>query len=106
MSKRDEYIALINEFKTVSPTISDDQRKGLLRRAVQQYDLSVDDAIEILDASGLVIGERVDYFEILGLSISELENQSESAIANRVEAAHKKTVYCFIECWWSAARRW
>ena len=89
MSKRDEYIALINEFKTVSPTISDDQRKGLLRRAVQQYDLSVDDAVEILNASGLVVGERIDYFEILGLSISELENQSESAIANRVEAAHK-----------------
>ena len=32
MSKRDEYIAFIDEFKTVSPTISDDQRKGLLRR--------------------------------------------------------------------------
>ena len=90
MSKRDEYIAFINEFKTVSPAISDEQRKGLLRRAVQQHGLSVDDAVEILNASELVIGERVDYFEVLGLSISELESQSESVIANRVEAAHKK----------------
>ena len=90
MSKRDEYIAFINEFKTVSPTISDEQRKRLLRRAVQQYELSADEAAEILHASGLVIGEQVDYLEILGLTVSELENQSESAIANRVEEAHKK----------------
>ena len=90
MSKRDEYIAFINEFKTVSPTISEEQRKGLLRRAVQQHDLTVEEATDILNTSGLVIGERIDYFEVLGLSISGLENQDELTIANRVDAIHKK----------------
>ena len=90
MSKRDEYIAFINEFKTVSPTISEEQRKGLLRRAVQQHDLTVEEATDILNTSGLVIGERIDYFEVLGLSISGLENQDELTIANRVDAVHKK----------------
>ena len=90
MSKRDEYITFINEFKTVSPTISDEQCKGLLRRAVQQHDLTVEEATDILNTSGLVIGERIDYFEVLGLSISGLENQDELTIANRVDAIHKK----------------
>ena len=89
MSRRDAYITLINEFKTVSPIITEEQRKGLLRRAVQQFDLLIDEADEILNASGLVIGEQVDYFEVLGLSISEFENRNELTIANRVEAAHK-----------------
>ena len=90
MSKREEFITFINELKMVSSTISDEQRKGLLRRAVQQHGISVDEAVEILQSSGLVIGEQVDYFEVLGLSSSELEDRSESDIANRVEAAHNK----------------
>jgi predicted NACHT family NTPase len=90
MSKREEFITFINELKMVSSTISDEQRKGLLRRAVQQHDISVDEAVEILQSSGLVIGEQVDYFKVLGLSSAEFEDQSESDIANRVEAAHNK----------------
>ena len=90
MSKRDEYISFINELKSISPTISDEQRKGLLRRAVQQYNISVDEAVEILEASGLVIGEEINYFEVLGLSIAEFEKLSEKEIAYRVETAHKK----------------
>ena len=90
MSKREEFITFINELKMVSSTISDEQRKGLLRRAVQQHGISVDEAVEILQSSGLIIGEHLDYFEVLGLSISELEDRSESDIANRVEAAHNK----------------
>ncbi len=90
MSKREEYISFINEIKSIFPTISDRQRKELLRRAVQQYDVSVDDAVDILNSSGLVIGEEINYFEVLGLSISEFEKLSESDIVHRVEAAHKK----------------
>ncbi len=90
MSKRDDYITFINEFKTVSPTISEQQRKALLRRAVQQYGITVDDAVEIFNISGILIGEDVDYFEVLGLSISDIENQSEEEIERRVEAAHGK----------------
>jgi len=92
MSKRDEYIILINEFKTVSPTISDEQRKGLLRRAVQQFDIDIDEAVDILNTSGLVIGEKIDYFDVLGLSTEEMQSLDELAIANRVETAHK-TLY-------------
>ena len=90
MSKREEFISFVSEFKIVSPTISNEQRKGLLRRAVQQYDLSVDEAVEILKASGIVIGEKVNYFEVLALSTDQFQNQSESAIASHVDAAHKK----------------
>ena len=90
MSKRDEFIDLINEFKTVSPSISEEQRKGLLRRAVQQFGVGVDDAVEILNTSGLVIGESIDYYEVLGLSRSDFEYRSESDIVNQINGAHEK----------------
>ena len=90
MSKRDEYIAFINEFKRVSPTITEEQRKGLLRRAMQEHGISIDEAVEIIDTSGLVIGKNENYFEVLGFSIDDFQNQSESSIASRVEAAHQK----------------
>ncbi|MDE0482626.1 MAG: formylglycine-generating enzyme family protein [Candidatus Poribacteria bacterium] len=90
MSKRDEFITIIQAVRNASPTISNEQRKGFLRQAVQQHDLTVEEAADILDESGLVIGEQIDYFEVLGLSAPEFENQSESVIANRVETAHKK----------------
>ena len=89
MSKRDEYIAFISELKSLSPIISDEQRKGLLRRAVQQYDINVDEAVDILEASGITTGEQVDYFQVLGLSISEFDNRSETDIAFRIESAHR-----------------
>ncbi|MDE0087981.1 MAG: hypothetical protein OXU23_19820, partial [Candidatus Poribacteria bacterium] len=90
MSKRDEFITIIQAVRNASSTITNEQRKGFLRQAVQQHDLTVEEATGILDASGLVIGEQIDYFEVLGLSVPEFENQSESVITNRVETAHKK----------------
>ena len=90
MSKHEEFITFINALKAVSPTITDEQRIGLLRQAGQQYSLTIDEATEILKASGLVVGEGINYFEILGLSIAEIQNQSEADIATRVEAAHKR----------------
>lgn len=89
MSKREEFIAFINTLKTVSPAITDEQRIGLLRQAGQQYGLTVDAATEILKASGLVVGEGINYFEVLGISIAEIQNQSETGITNLVETAHK-----------------
>ncbi|MDE0086343.1 MAG: formylglycine-generating enzyme family protein [Candidatus Poribacteria bacterium] len=90
MSKRDEFIAFIDDLKSVSATITEEQRKGLLRRAVQQHDLSAADAVDILRASGLVIGEKENYFEVLGFSIEDLQNQNESTITSQVDAAHQK----------------
>ena len=90
MSKRDEFIAIVNTFKAASPAITDEQRKGLLRQAKQQYGLSFEEARHILKESGLVVGDVVNYFEVLGLSVDELQNETESAIATRVDTAHKE----------------
>ena len=90
MSKRDEFIAIVNTFKAASPAITDEQRKGLLRQARQQYGLSFEEARQILKASGLVVGDVVNYFEVLGLAVEELENQPDAAIATRVDTAHKE----------------
>ncbi len=89
-SKHQDFLAFINAFKAVSPTISEAQRKGLLRRGIEEHGLSVDEAVEILDTSGLVIGEQVNYLEVLGLSISDIENQTEDEIAHKINAAHKE----------------
>lgn len=90
MSKRDEFIAIVNTFKAASPAITDEQRKGLLRQARQQYGLSFEEARQILKASGLVVGDVVNYFEVLGLAVEELQNQPDAAIAVRVDTAHKE----------------
>ena len=90
MSKREEFIAAVNIFRTASQSITSEQRIGLLQQAVQQYGLSADEADEILEASGLIVGERTSFFGILGLSFEELQTQSDPAIANHVDEAHRK----------------
>lgn len=90
MLKRNEYIDFINEFKTVSPTITDEQRIGLLRRGVQQHGLSISEAENIILSSGLIIGEQIDYFQILGLSIEDIQNQNEDLITTEVDTIHRK----------------
>ena len=91
MSRRDELITVITTFKTVSPTITDEQRIGLLRQAVQNYELSIEEASEVLSTLGLIVGEEVNYFEVLGFSIEEIQNLDEDTIVNLVETAHKKS---------------
>ena len=90
MRERDAFITFINQLKAVSPTITDEQRKGFLRLGVQQHGLTIDETMNILNAAGLTIGERIDYFEVLGFSIDEIQRLDELAIVNRVEIAHKK----------------
>ncbi len=90
MSRRDEFITVINTFKTVSPTITDEQRIGLLRQAVQNYELSIEEASEVLSTLGLIVGEEVNYFEVLGFSIEEIQNLDEDTIVSLVETAHQK----------------
>ncbi len=48
-AKREEFITFVNTLKAASPTITDEQRKGSLRVAVQQYGLTVDEASEIFE---------------------------------------------------------
>ncbi len=90
MRERDTFIVFINQLKAVSPTITDEQRKGFLRLGVQQHGLTIDETMNILNAAGLTIGERIDYFEVLGFSIDEIQRLDELTIANRVEVAHKR----------------
>ncbi len=90
MSKREEFIEVVNTFKTVSPSITDIQRRGLLSQAVQNYGLSVDEATEILISLGLIVGEEINYFEVLELSIEQLQNKSVTEIANYVDESHSR----------------
>ena len=91
MSKREEFIQVLNTFKTVSPSITDIQHRGLLKQAVQNYDLSVEEASEILKSLGLMVGDELNYFDVLKLSIEDLQNQSEDTITTIVYEAHKKS---------------
>ena len=88
MSKRDDFVTFVREFKAASPTISTEQYSGLLRQANNKYELSDNEASEILKDLGLNVGGTDNYFEILGLSIEELENLDEEAIVARVEKAY------------------
>ncbi len=90
MSKRDEFITIITAFRAASATISDEQRKGLLRQAVHNYGLSVEEATEILQFLGLVVGKEIDYFDVLGISVDAIHGLDETTIVGRVETAHKK----------------
>ena len=90
MSKRDEFSTFVNEFKATSSTITTEQYRGLHRQAETKYKLSVEEASEILKNSGLNVEKRDNYFEILGLSIEELQSLNEDAIVERVKKAHRK----------------
>ena len=86
----DEFIRVVNTLKTLSKTITDEQRIGLLQQAVQQFGLSAAEADEILKTSGLIVGESVNYFEVLGFSVDEFENLDEAFILTCIDEAHKK----------------
>ena len=90
MSQRDEFFAFINTLKDASPTITDEQRKGFLRLAVEKYGLTVDEATSTFNASGIIIGEIVDLLEIFGLTVTEIKRYNQSEIVDRVETFHSK----------------
>ena len=90
MAKLDEYIAIICTLSEASRIISNEQRKGLLRQAVNNYGLSVEEATDILKSFGLVVDKHVNYFDVLGIEIDEIQRMDELAIKSRVETAHKR----------------
>ena len=90
MPNRNAFIAIIDTFKAASPAITKEQRIGLLRQATQQYGLSFEEAENLLKHSGLIVGDVVNYFEVLELSIQDLRNQTEAEIATRVDTAYHK----------------
>ena len=90
MSKRGEFITFISTLRTASQFITDQQRLGLLKQAVQKYGLSAENAEVILKTFGFVTGERTNYFETLTLPISEIQNQTETTVISMVDEAHMK----------------
>ena len=90
MSKREEFIEVVNTFKTVSQSITHVQRRGLLSQAVQNFGLSIEEASEIFISLGLIVGEELNYFEVMELSIEELQNKSATEIENYVETSHSR----------------
>ncbi|RKU29332.1 hypothetical protein C6497_06420 [Candidatus Poribacteria bacterium] len=88
MAKREEFIQIINTFKSVSATITDYQRRGLLQQAVNIYNLSIGEGIEILDSLGIVVGDEINHFDILGLSLEEIQGMEDQSIAAIVRSAH------------------
>ncbi len=90
MSNRDEFIAVVNTLKTLSHTITDEQNRSLLQQAVHDHGLSVEGAMEIINSLGITVGERINYFEVLGFSIEDLTSQDESSITKNLENAHIK----------------
>ncbi len=90
MAKREEFIELINTFKIVSTNITHVQRRGLLKQAVQNYDLSIEDASDILKSLGLIVGEEINYFDALEISLEQIQELDEQSIIKLVETAHDR----------------
>ncbi len=90
MSKREEFRTRLNTIKTTLQTITAEQRKEILRLGVQQHGLTPNEAADIFNASGIIVGGHVNYFEVLELSISDVQNLNDTIIVSRVKAAHKK----------------
>lgn len=89
MSKREEFIAAINVFRAASNSITQEQRMGLLIQAVQEFGLTADEGTTILNASGLIVGDGINYLDALGLSLEEIQEENDASIMIRVNSAHK-----------------
>ena len=57
---------------------------------MQQHGFSIDEAKDILITSGLAVNEKINYFNVLELSIEELQNHSDEHINKLVDEAHKR----------------
>ena len=90
MSKRGEFITFISTFRAISKRISEQQRLGILRQGRQKYGLMADESEGILTDFGFVIGEGIDYLEVLKLSITEIQNQTETTVGDLVDRAHQR----------------
>ena len=65
-----------------------EQRIGLIQQAVQEYGLSIKEADEIIKETGLIVGDTINYFRVLGLSNHKFENLNETTITSIVDEAH------------------
>ena len=90
MSKRGEFIAFISKIRATSQFITKQQRIGMLGQGVQKYGLNTNESEGILKNFGFLLDERINYFEVLKLSIKAMENQTETSIENIVDTAHEK----------------
>lgn len=87
MSKqnRDGFVAFVEDLKSTLGTFNDDQQERLRQKARRTYGLTAKEAEQILEDLGIKV---INYFEVLGLTIAELENHSsEETVKKRVEDA-------------------
>lgn len=89
MSKREEFITAINLFRATSKSITHEQRTGLIKQAVQEFGLTADEGTAILNASGLIVGDGINYLDALGLSLDEIQEENDASIMILVNSAHK-----------------
>lgn len=89
MSKREEFITAVNVFQAASKSITKEQRIGLLKQAVQKFGLTVDEGTAILNASGLIVGEGINYLDALGLSLDQIRESNDASIMILVNSAHR-----------------
>ena len=90
MKENKEFIEFVNRLKTLSPIITDEQRIGLLRQGIQEYGLTTEEADNILKTSGLIVGEQENHFDILGISIEDIKNLTESDIVTYIKSVHEE----------------
>ena len=89
MSKRDEFKALMQINKRAMPNITNEARNVYLKAAKDDYGLTPEEAEKILKEVGITVGPSVNYFEVLGLSIDELKNLSETEAEKRIKDAYE-----------------
>ena len=87
MPKRNDFIAVVKRVKSALSNITDDQRKELVKQAVQDHKLTRQEATKILENEGLTannVNNVVNYFEELGLDMKVIESLSEDEIKTEI----------------------
>ena len=87
MQNRDDFIVFV-EGEISLGGLTDDNMERIRKTAEDRYELTLAQADEVLKNEGFIADNGVNYFDILGLQIEALENQSEATIEKCIKAAH------------------
>lgn len=81
MSNRD-FMIFVGGLKSTLGNLNGDQWERLLQKAVQDYGLTAEEATQILEDLELKV---INYCEVLGLNIEDLQHKSETEIETLVQ---------------------
>ena len=76
------FIVFVHGLKSTLGTLTDDQWKRLLQKAKRSYGLTAEEATQILEDLELKV---INYYEVLGLSVEDLQHKSEADIQTLVQ---------------------